>query len=63
MAWTWTIENVRMNPTLMGEPSGPMTAWLIDKIGLPDHAVNVFVRKVGMLMEMFKRIDAANAKG
>jgi hypothetical protein len=52
-----------MNPTLMGEPSGPMTAWLIDKIGLPDHAVNVFVRKVGMLMEMFKRIDAANAKG
>lgn len=38
-----------------------LVPWLIDKIGLVGAGVNVFTRKVGVIMSMFQRIDAANA--
>jgi hypothetical protein len=59
LAWAWTVENVRLNPMLMnGDDQAGMIPWLIEKIGLRGAGLNVFLRKVGLILEMFKRIDA-----
>jgi hypothetical protein len=57
LAWSWTIANVRNNAGI-DVANSPALPWLIDRLGLRGAAVNVFVRKVGLILAMFRRIDS-----